>query len=36
MKYTGYIYIIENGYNCTTGGFIWKYIIERREFNEKL
>lgn len=85
MKYTGYIYIIENiinnlkyvgktdnlrrrwnehirlnhssctalvraikkygitnfkmclcGKNKTSGGFIWKYIIERREFNEKL
>lgn len=82
MKYTGYIYIIENiinnlkyvgktdnlirrwnehirlnhssctnnypikechsrikclcGKNKTSGGFIWKYIIERRKFNEKL
>lgn len=24
------------GKNKTSGGFIWKYIIERREFNEKL
>lgn len=24
------------GKNKTSGGFIWKYIIERGEFNEKL
>ncbi len=24
------------GKNKTSGGFIWKYIIERRKFNEKL
>ena len=24
------------GKNKTSSGFIWKYIIERREFNEKL